>query len=64
MRFIFGFVMLVIGASIAVNLFFDFGIPIVRSVLALAFVYWGARLVTTAWSQRRAPSAVATSPTR
>jgi hypothetical protein len=50
--FVMGAVILLIGASIAVDLVFDVHVPVVRMVLATLFIVWGARMVVHAFARR------------
>ena len=49
---VFGFVLLILGASIALDLVIDLKIPIVKSTVALILLVWGSHSVATAWAER------------
>lgn len=47
--FLFGMVLLVIGASITIDLLADLQLPRVQGLIAVVMMVWGARLVGNAW---------------
>ena len=49
---VFGFMLLILGASIALDLVIDLKIPIVKSTVALVLLVWGSHSVATAWAER------------
>ncbi|MCB9564163.1 MAG: hypothetical protein H6708_27550 [Kofleriaceae bacterium] len=53
--FLFGMVVLGIGALLAVDLLFGVELAVVRAVLALSLIALGARMVVHTWSRRRPP---------
>jgi hypothetical protein len=50
--FVMGLIILLIGATLAVDLVFDVHLPLVRIVLAVLFMAWGARMVVHAMARR------------
>ena len=44
--------LLILGASIALDLVIDLKIPIVKSTVALVLLVWGSHSVATAWAER------------
>lgn len=50
--FVMGIVILLIGASLFVDLLFDLHVPLARMALATLFVAWGARMVVHAFARR------------
>lgn len=56
-RFVIGFLVLVIGASIALDVLFTIHLPLVPLAIAALFLAWGARMMMHSMSRRdRAPT--------
>ena len=51
-RLLVGMVILLIGASLVVDLLFDIDLPVVRLAVAALLVAWGARMVVHAFAGR------------